>query len=73
MSKLTDIKYRIDQMDGGEFQNLCDEYLTCRGYRAQYPFGKVLSTNHCQLTLTLAIRDYVLYFVQLRIAKVNVN
>lgn len=39
MSKLTDIKYRIDQMDGGEFQNLCDEYLTCRGYRAQYPFG----------------------------------
>ena len=26
MSKLTDIKYRIDQMDGGEFQNLCDEY-----------------------------------------------
>ena len=56
MSKLTDIKYRIDQMDGGEFQNLCDEYLTCRGYRAQYPFGKVLK-NHCQLTLTLAIRN----------------
>lgn len=26
MSKLTDIKYRIDQLDGGTFQNLCDEY-----------------------------------------------
>ena len=45
MSKLTDIKYRIDQMDGGEFQNLCDEYLTCRGYRAQYPFGMKTGTN----------------------------
>ena len=45
MSKLTDIKYRIDQMDGGEFQNLCDEYLTCRGYRAQYQFGMKTGTN----------------------------
>ena len=45
MSKLTDIKYRIDQMDGGEFQNLCDEYLTCRGYRAQYPLGMNTGTN----------------------------
>ena len=45
MSKLTDIKYKIDQMDGGEFQNLCDEYLTCRGYRAQYPLGMKTGTN----------------------------
>ena len=45
MSKLTDIKYRIDQMDGGEFQNLCDEYLTCRGYTAQYALGMKVGTN----------------------------
>lgn len=45
MSKLTDIKYRIDQMDGGAFQNLCDEYLTYRGYRAQYPYGMNTGTN----------------------------
>ena len=32
MSKLTDIQYRIDQLDGGAFQNLCDAYLTCKGY-----------------------------------------
>ena len=27
MSKLTDIQYRIDQLDGGAFQNLCDAYF----------------------------------------------
>jgi len=32
MSNATDIKYRIDSMDGGEFQTLCDAYLCCRGY-----------------------------------------
>ena len=31
MSKLTDIKNRIDQMDGGAFQNLCDAYLSYKG------------------------------------------
>lgn len=45
MSKQTDIKYRIDQMDGGEFQNLCDGYLTCRGYTAQYALGMKAGTN----------------------------
>lgn len=39
MSKLTDIKYRIDQLDGGSFQNLCDEYLTCKGYGIGYSLG----------------------------------
>ena len=33
MSKLTDIKNRIDQMDGGAFQNLCDAYLSYKGYK----------------------------------------
>lgn len=28
MSKLTDIKNRIDQMDGGSFRNICDAYLS---------------------------------------------
>lgn len=39
MSKLTDIKYRIDQLDGGTFQNLCDEYLTHRGYGTGFVRG----------------------------------
>ena len=36
MSKLTDIKHRIEQLDGGAFQNLCDAYLACRGYGSGY-------------------------------------
>lgn len=45
MSKLTDIKNRIDQLDGGAFQNLCDAYLTCRGYGAGYSLGMNTGTN----------------------------
>ena len=45
MSKLTDIKYRIDQLDGGKFQNLCDIYLTCRGYGNGYSLGMKTGTN----------------------------
>ena len=45
MSKLTDIKYRIDQLDGGTFQNLCDEYLTHRGYGVGYSLGMKTGTN----------------------------
>ena len=45
MSKLTDIKYRIDQLDGGAFQNLCDEYLTLRGYGTGYSLGMKSGTN----------------------------
>ena len=33
MSKLTDIKQKIIQLDGGEFQELCDAYLSKLGYR----------------------------------------
>lgn len=40
MSKLTDIQYRIDQLDGGAFQNLCDAYLTCKGYGIGYSLGR---------------------------------
>lgn len=45
MSKLTDIKYRIDQLDGGAFQNLCDEYLTHRGYGIGYSLGMKIGTS----------------------------
>lgn len=45
MSKLTDIKYRIDQLDGGTFQNLCDSYLSYRGYKNPYSFGMNTGTN----------------------------
>ena len=41
----TDIKYRIDQLDGGTFQNLCDEYLTHRGYGVGYSLGMKTGTN----------------------------
>lgn len=39
MSKLTDIKNRIDQMDGGAFQNLCDAYLSYKGYKMFIRWG----------------------------------
>lgn len=45
MSKLTDIKYRIDQLDGGAFQNLCDSYLSYRGYKNPYSLGMKTGTN----------------------------
>lgn len=45
MSKLTDIKFKIDQLDGGGFQNLCDAYLTCRGYGAGYSLGMNTGTD----------------------------
>ena len=45
MAKLTDIKYRIDQLDGGAFQNLCDAYLTCRGYGTGYSLGMKAGTD----------------------------
>lgn len=45
MSKLIDIKRKIDQLDGGTFQNLCDAYLSCRGYRNGYSFGIKTGTN----------------------------
>lgn len=45
MAKLTDIKYRIDQLDGGAFQNLCDAYLNCRGYGTGYSLGMNTGTD----------------------------
>ena len=45
MSKLTDIKRRIDGLDGGEFQNLCDAYLCCKGYGNGYSLGMYTGTN----------------------------
>ena len=45
MSKLTDIKNRIDQMDGGAFQNLCDAYLSYKGYKNIYSLGMRTGTD----------------------------
>ena len=45
MAKLTDIKYRIDQLDGGTFQTLCDVYLKCRGYETGYSLGMKTGTS----------------------------
>lgn len=45
MDKLTDILYRIKQLDGGQFQNLCDAYLCYLGYESFYPFGMCTGTN----------------------------
>lgn len=45
MSKLTDIKSRIDQLDGGAFQNFCDAYLSCKGYKNGYSLGMNTGTD----------------------------
>lgn len=45
MSKLTDIKRRIDELDGGAFQNLCDVYLYCKGYGNGYSLGMLTGTD----------------------------
>ena len=45
MSKLTDIKSRIDQLDGGTFQNFCDAYLSCKGYKNGYSLGMNTGTD----------------------------
>lgn len=45
MSKLTDIKRRLDELDGGTFQNLCDAYLICRGYGNPYSLGMLAGTS----------------------------
>lgn len=45
MSKLTEIKHQIDQLDGGAFQNLCDAYLYCRGYGSGYSLGMKTGTD----------------------------
>lgn len=49
MSKLTDIKNRIDQMDGGAFQNLCDAYLSYKGYKMFIRCGCVQYSLKCVL------------------------
>lgn len=45
MASLTDIEYRIDQLDGGTFQRFCDAYLYLKGYKNQYSLGMHTGTN----------------------------
>lgn len=45
MTTVTTIEQRIFQMDGGEFQKLCDAYLSMIGYGKPNSFGSVSGTN----------------------------
>jgi len=45
MSKLTDIKQKINQLDGGKFQVLCDAYLSKQGYKNIFPLGMKSGTH----------------------------
>lgn len=47
MAKLEDVKAKINQLSGGEFQNLCDAYLTLSDYKglAHISLGMKSGTN----------------------------
>lgn len=45
MTTVNAIEQRILQMDGGEFQKLCDAYLSMTGYGKSNAFGSVTSSN----------------------------
>ncbi len=45
MSKLTDIEQKIDQMEGGAFQEFCDVYLSKLGYANCQALGKKEGTR----------------------------
>ncbi|WP_407306364.1 hypothetical protein [Desulfosporosinus sp. SB140] len=45
MSRLTDIKQKILQLDGGPFQELCDAYLSKRGYKGILSLGMKSGTT----------------------------
>jgi hypothetical protein len=45
MTTVNTIEQRILQMDGGEFQKLCDAYLSMIGYGKPNAFGSVASSN----------------------------
>ena len=45
MTTINTIEQRILQMDGGEFQKLCDAYLFAIGYRNPHSFGSVTGSN----------------------------
>lgn len=39
MSRLTDIKAKINVLEGGAFQELCDELLARKGYEGIHAYG----------------------------------
>ena len=45
MTTVNTIEQRIRQMDGGEFQKLCDAYLSMTGYGKPNAFGSVAGSN----------------------------
>ncbi|MFW6028808.1 MAG: ATP-binding protein [Halanaerobiales bacterium] len=45
MSRLTEIKQKIIQLDGGSFQEFCDTYLFMAGYKNIMPLGMKSGTN----------------------------
>jgi len=45
MTTVNTIEQRILQMDGGEFQKLCDAYLCAIGYGKPNSFGSKAGSN----------------------------
>lgn len=71
MSKLTDIKQKILQLDGGPFQELCDAYLSKLGYKEILSLGMksgtMKTTKGIPDTYFLKSRDkyiFVMYTTQ---------
>jgi hypothetical protein len=49
MTTVNTIEQRILQMDGGEFQKLCDAYLAASGYGKPNAFGSVVASNKVKM------------------------
>lgn len=45
MGKINQIQNRLQGLNGGEFQKLCDSYLIKKGYHQIYPIGSVVGSN----------------------------
>lgn len=45
MSKINQIQNALKELDGGQFQKLCDSYLAYKGYKNLNPLGSVRGAN----------------------------
>lgn len=67
MSQLTDIEQRIDQLEGGRFEKLCDAYLNFRERKSVYPLGVksgTFKTKPGQPDSYLSLSDGTYIFIQ---------
>lgn len=55
MGKLETIKQKINQLDAGSFQNLCDSYLSKIGYRNIVSLGSEAGTRKTTQVLQIHI------------------